>query len=397
MIIPEKQLKREINSTSKTLIHIPTNVQLFVKTDGSNLVQVLELDSIGNTKSIKEFPNALENNFKGFFEAIKYFEEMVAKKMGGEEKFGFEAGMVWTLSQDLGKYKAGDTFLILEASPDGTRIIQKTLLQPNEIDYLKSVGTEIKDNSSELDILKGKGITNLQSIDENTTYQLGENPNTVLKLPNTGIYGENKYQVGSKVILKNTSDSGEINEILFVTDANGGSVISAIVETETETLTVPLKDLKPKTNKDIETNSTPVQQRTSAPARGGQSNTSSGQSSTDLSDVLKQAQAEYKKMLKKVKNNKADSVTSMVESTDKTVWDDAYDVGDLIKVRPDLVATSLSEANDVSVVVKKEYISSAVRPENPSGILYSVFSITRNPPRLDNWEGKDIYLAFEEA
>jgi hypothetical protein len=386
MIIPEKQLKREINSTSKTLIHIPTNVQLFVKTDGSNLVQVLELDSIGNTKSIKEFPNALENNFKGFFEAIKYFEEMVAKKMGGEEKFGFEAGMVWTLNQDLGKYKAGDTFLILEASPDGTRIIQKTLLQPNEIDYLKSVGTEIKDNSSELDILKGKGITNLQSIDENTTYQLGENPNTVLKLPNTGIYGENKYQVGSKVILKNTSDAGEINEILFVTDSNGGSVISAIVETETETLTVPLKDLKPKTNKDISTEQSSAQPQTQS------------QSPTPLTlqDIRTNAVTEYAKMKIKVDNDEAVLIDSDLTSQDNPDrWKLVYDVGDLVKVTKDF--SGVTDTDDVYVILKKEYIADAVRDENPNGFLYTVTSVTNNNNKIDNWEGKDIYRAFRAA
>jgi hypothetical protein len=386
MIIPEKQLKREINSTNRRLIHIPTNVQLFVKTDGSNLVQVVELDSIGNTKSIKEFPNPLDNNFKGFFEAVKYFEEMVAKKMGGEEKFGFEAGMVWTLNQDLGKYKAGDTFLILEASPDGTRIIQKTLLQPNEIDYLKSVGTEIKDVPNELDILKGKGITSLQSIDENTTYQLGENPNTVLKLPNTGMYGENKYQVGSKVILKNTSDAGEINEILFVTDSNGGSVISAIVETETETLTVPLKDLKPKTNKDITTEQSSAQPQTQQ------------QSSTPLTlqDIRTNAVTEYAKMKIKVDNGEAVLIDSDLTSEDNPDrWKLVYDVGDLVKVTKDF--SGVTDTDDIYVILKKEYISDAVREQNPSGFLYTVTSVTNTRNKIDNWEGKDIYLAFDEA
>lgn len=341
MIIPNLQLEKDYSSNQKTLIHKPTNIRLKVMLDGSNKAYVEQLDSIGNMKSQKEFVVDTTNKFKGFFEAIKFFEEEVGKKMGGEDKFGFEDGMVWTLQQDVGKYKKGDTFLITKASPDGTKIIEKVLLQPNEVDYLKQVGTEIKQNNPELDILKGKGITNYESISETRKYKLDLAPNTILPLPNNSRYGKNKLQIGNKIILKDTKEVVEIEDFMFVTDDNGDSVLSAKVFTEDgQTLTVPLSKTKPNKN-----------------------------------EILQ-------------KQTQPNPSTIGLPSTDPATWNAEYQEGDIVKLRNDM-----EQPNRVG----KQYVITSVqmfpldlaRPENPTAQMYILADIDTNEA-AGNWEGKDL-------
>jgi hypothetical protein len=163
-------------------------------------------------------------------------------------------------------------------------------------------------------------------------------------------------------------------------------VISAIVETETETLTVPLKDLKPKTNKDISTEQSSAQPQTQS------------QSPTPLTlqDIRTNAVTEYAKMKIKVDNDEAVLIDSDLTSQDNPDrWKLVYDVGDLVKVTKDF--SGVTDTDDVYVILKKEYIADAVRDENPNGFLYTVTSVTNNNNKIDNWEGKDIYRAFRAA
>ena len=81
---------------------------------------------------------------------------------------------------------------------------------------------------------------------------------------------------------------------------------------------------------------------------------------------------------------------SRIPSTDKSTWSATFKVGDRVKVRidfEDILSQKNYTPDDVFTIVNAEKMGSdAVRPENPSGILYY----------LDNgqtWEGKDLELA----
>ena len=82
-----------------------------------------------------------------------------------------------------------------------------------------------------------------------------------------------------------------------------------------------------------------------------------------------------------------------IPSTDKSTWDAKFKKGDTVKIRIDMVGANgidyNSPENSFQIEKVENPFSGAMRPENPSGILYILSN------HGGSWEGKDLEYADE--
>lgn len=220
MIIPSEQLTIEQSPVRVSIYHKPTKLQLVSVLTDSN-ISLRELDSLGNPKTDKQYP---ENQF---WLAVSDFEKRIEEKLGLAEVIGFEVGMIIELGVDKGKYKKGTKLRIVEVNQQG----KATKVQPiNTQQYQMLERSKMFSKTSKADSLQkiyGKGLSDFSKMEIGKKYNFDLQPNENIKVPAS--YNLEKFYTGDKVALKKSAGGGTgiIQNFILVTDKKSQTTISA--------------------------------------------------------------------------------------------------------------------------------------------------------------------------
>lgn len=229
MVIPRQDIEYIKAGNYTALYHKKAKVQIYIpmnSTTAATQVFVLTLDSLGNTKSSKEF-----QGHEGFWQATAEFERLIMERLGLEEIVGVEVGDIVQVNADTKTLKKGTYLLVKEVSPLGkitkydilnNKQVKKASENPLVTPLLKAQG---------LDFLFGKGIKSLDDIGQQVV-KIGLEPNSSYDIPAEYKVGE--FEVGGFYDVKKDYGGGQvkIDGMQVTTDPQGGTSITTDIQFE---------------------------------------------------------------------------------------------------------------------------------------------------------------------